>query len=124
MIAVDVFEPIDHESVVQMVVDKIETMIVDGVLKGGASLPSEREMADAFHVSRPKLREALQVLESRNLVTVRHGDGTYIAELTGQALRYDARLVRPDVDGPVVLELADHGQVVDDRSADIDRRPV
>ena len=56
MIAVDVFEPIDHESVVQMVVDKIETMIVDGVLKGGARLPSEREMADAFHVSRPKLR--------------------------------------------------------------------
>ena len=52
MIAVDVFEPIDHESVVQMVVDKIETMIVDGVLKGGARLPSEREMADAFHVSR------------------------------------------------------------------------
>lgn len=86
MIAVDVFEPIDHESVVQMVVDKIETMIVDGVLKGGARLPSEREMADAFHVSRPKLREALQILESRNLVTVRHGDGTYIAELTGRAM--------------------------------------
>ena len=43
-------------------------------------------MADAFHVSRPKLREALQVLESRNLVTVRHGDGTYIAELTGRAM--------------------------------------
>ncbi|PZO68047.1 MAG: GntR family transcriptional regulator, partial [Pelagerythrobacter marensis] len=57
-----------------------------GVLKGGARLPSEREMADAFHVSRPKLREALQVLESRNLVTVRHGDGTYIAELTGRAM--------------------------------------
>ncbi len=43
-------------------------------------------MADAFHVSRPNLREALQVLESRNLVTVRHGDGTYIAELTGRAM--------------------------------------
>ena len=86
LISVDVFAPIDHESVVQMVVDKIETMIVDGVLKGGARLPSEREMADAFHVSRPKLREALQVLESRNLVTVRHGDGTYIAELTGRAM--------------------------------------
>jgi len=37
-------------------------------------------------VSRPKLREALQVLEGRNLVTVRHGDGTYIAELTGRAM--------------------------------------
>ena len=66
--------------------DKIERMIFVGVLKGGARLPSEREMADAFHVPRPKLREALQVLESRNLVTVRHGDGTYIAELTGRAM--------------------------------------
>lgn len=86
MIAAQVFEPIAHESVVQVVVDKIETMIVEGVLKGGARLPSEREMAEAFRVSRPKLREALQILETRGLVSVRHGDGTYIAELTGQAM--------------------------------------
>ncbi|GGF81070.1 GntR family transcriptional regulator [Paracoccus acridae] len=86
MIAAKVFEPVEHESVVQAVVDRIETMIVDGILKGGARLPSEREMSDAFQVSRPKLREALQVLESRNLVTIRHGDGTYIAELTGRAM--------------------------------------
>lgn len=86
MIATAVFEPIEHESVAEVIVDRIETMIVDGVLKAGARLPSEREMADAFGISRPKLREALQILESRSLVTVRHGDGTYIAELTGRAM--------------------------------------
>ncbi len=86
MIATEVFEPIDHESVVDVVVGKIETMIVDGVLKGGARLPSERELSEALSVSRPKLREALQVLETRNLITVRHGDGTFIAELTGRAM--------------------------------------
>lgn len=86
MIAAEVFEPIDHESVVDVVVGKVETMIVDGILKDGARLPSEREMAEAFGVSRPKLREALQVLEDRGLVHVRHGDGTYIAELTGRAM--------------------------------------
>lgn len=86
MIAAQVFEPIDHESVVEAVVSRIETMIVDGVLKDGTRLPSEREMAQAFGVSRPKLREALQVLEGRNLVSVRHGDGTYVAELTGRAM--------------------------------------
>ena len=86
MIAAEIFEPIDHESVVDTVVGKVETMIVDGVLKSGARLPSEREMADAFGVSRPKLREALQTLEARGLVHVRHGDGTYIAELTGRAM--------------------------------------
>ncbi|MFS4439163.1 FadR/GntR family transcriptional regulator [Paracoccaceae bacterium GXU_MW_L88] len=62
MIAAEIFEPIDHESVVDTVVGKVETMIFDGVLKDGARLPSEREMADAFGVSRPKLREALQRL--------------------------------------------------------------
>lgn len=86
MIAAEIFEPIDHKSVVDTVVGKVETMIVDGVLKDGARLPSEREMADAFGVSRPKLREALQTLEARGLVHVRHGDGTYIAELTGRAM--------------------------------------
>lgn len=86
MIAAEIFGPIDHESVVDVVVGKVETMIVDGVLKDGTRLPSEREMAQAFGVSRPKLREALQVLEDRGLVHVRHGDGTYIAELTGRAM--------------------------------------
>lgn len=86
MIAAEVFGPIDHESVVDVVVGKIETMIVDGILKDGIRLPSERDMAEAFGISRPKLREALQMLEDRGLVHVRHGDGTYIAELTGRAM--------------------------------------
>lgn len=86
MIAAEVFGPIDHESVVDVVVGKVETMIVDGILKDGIRLPSERDMAEAFGISRPKLREALQMLEDRGLVHVRHGDGTYIAELTGRAM--------------------------------------
>ena len=86
MIAKEVFEPIDHASIVDAVVGKVETMIVDGILKEGVRLPSERELAEAFGVSRPKLREALQILEDRNLVTVRHGDGTFVAELTGRAM--------------------------------------
>lgn len=86
MIAKDVFDPIDHESIVDALVNKIESMIVDGVLRDGVRLPSERELADAFGVSRPKVREALHILEERNLVTVRHGDGTFVAELTGRAM--------------------------------------
>ncbi|MCP5087591.1 MAG: FadR family transcriptional regulator, partial [Rhodobacteraceae bacterium] len=54
------FEPIDHDSVVDAVVSQIESMIVSGVLKEGRKLPSEREMAELMDVSRPKLREALK----------------------------------------------------------------
>ncbi len=80
------FEPVGHESIADAVVEQIETMIVDGILKEGRRLPSERDLAEAMSVSRPKLREALQILEQRGLVSVRHGEGTFIAALTGRAM--------------------------------------
>ncbi|MCP9484022.1 FadR family transcriptional regulator [Shimia sp. CNT1-13L.2] len=80
------FDPVGHESLAVAVVDQIESMIVDGILKEGRKLPSERDLAEALGVSRPKLREALQILEERGLVHVRHGEGTYIAALSGRAM--------------------------------------
>ena len=80
------FDQVGHESIADAVVFQIEAMIVDGILKEGRKLPSERELAEAMGVSRPKLREALQTLEERGLVTVRHGDGTFIAALSGRAM--------------------------------------
>lgn len=80
------FEPVGHESISDAVVDQIESMIVDGILKEGRKLPSERELAEAMGVSRPKIREALQELESNGLVTVRHGEGTFVSTLTGRAM--------------------------------------
>ncbi|WP_259792214.1 FadR/GntR family transcriptional regulator [Aliiroseovarius crassostreae] len=80
------FEQVGHESIAEAVVHQIEQMIVDGILKEGRKLPSERELAEAMGVSRPKLREALQTLEDRGLVHVRHGEGTFIATLSGRAM--------------------------------------
>lgn len=80
------FEPIDHGSVADAVVEQIEMLIVAGVLKEGSKLPSEREMAELFDVSRPKLREALKRLEDQDLLQVRHGEGSVIAPLIGKAL--------------------------------------
>jgi GntR family transcriptional repressor for pyruvate dehydrogenase complex len=80
------FDPVGHESVADAVIEQIEQMIVDGILKEGRKLPSERDLADAMGVSRPKLREALQTLEQRGLIHVRHGEGSFIAQLTGRAM--------------------------------------
>lgn len=80
------FEPVGHDSIADAVVEQIEGMIVDGILKEGRKLPSERELAEAMGVSRPKLREALQTLEDRGLVKVRHGEGSFVASLTGRAM--------------------------------------
>lgn len=80
------FEPIGHESVADAVIAQIESMVAAGVLKEGRKLPSERELSEVLHVSRPKLREALAALEERGLVITRHGEGTFIAPLTGKAM--------------------------------------
>lgn len=80
------FEPIGHESVAHAAVAQVEDLIASGILRQGRKLPSERELAEMLGISRPKLREALQILEERGLVQTRHGEGSFVAALTGQAM--------------------------------------
>ena len=86
MTPASLFEPIGHESLADAVVAQIEELIASGILKQGRKLPSERDLAESLKVSRPKLREALQTLEERGLVQTRHGEGTFVSALTGQAM--------------------------------------
>jgi DNA-binding FadR family transcriptional regulator len=55
----------------------IESM-KNGVLRPGARVPSERELAMQFGASRATVRKALQVLEEDHLVERRLGSGTFI----------------------------------------------
>ena len=80
------FEPIPSVSVVDAVIEQVERMILSGVLKSGSKLPSERELSDQLSVSRPKLRDAIKILEQRGLLTVKHGEGTFVSSLIGTAL--------------------------------------
>lgn len=81
-----IFEKIEIDTVSDAVVNQIEQLIISGVLKSGEKLPSERELAELMNVSRPKIRDAIKVLEERGLLMVKHGGGTFIGELTGTAL--------------------------------------
>ena len=47
------------------IVTALETMILEGSLRPGEKLPSERDLAKQFEVSRPSVREAIQALESK-----------------------------------------------------------
>jgi DNA-binding FadR family transcriptional regulator len=68
------YEAIAHELLV---------LILGGHLAVGDRLPSERQLAARFGVSRPTIREALSALESRGLVETRVGSGTFVAERAG-----------------------------------------
>lgn len=62
-----------------VIMQQLESLIVDGTYRAGDRLPSERDLAGQLDVSRPSLREAIQKLEAKGLVTRRHGGGTYVS---------------------------------------------
>src|SRR3546814_13811341 len=49
-------------------------------------LPSEKELAASFQVSRPIVREALSRLRSDGILVSRHGSGSYIQHQPNRAL--------------------------------------
>ena len=59
---------------------QLEQRILEGALKVGDRLPSERELSLEMGVSRPSLREAIQKLASKGLLYSRHGGGTFVAD--------------------------------------------
>ncbi len=74
----NMYLPIQTERLYQQIVDQIEGRIVAGDLKVGDQLPSERELAEQFTVSRIAVREAVKALQEKGLVEIRPGIGTFI----------------------------------------------
>ncbi len=68
------------------VVSQIHELIKEGRVKAGDQLPSERELAETFKVSRTSVREALRALETRGLIISRTGMGNFVADLPIESL--------------------------------------
>jgi len=79
------FQRIETEKLSQSVVRQIELLILQGILRPGERLPSERELSDRMGVSRPSLRDAVADLQERGLIVSRPGSGIYVAEVLGSA---------------------------------------
>ena len=69
------FQTAKQTKVFQDVVAQIQEAILDGRLKTGDTLPSERQLKDMFNISRGTLREALRVLEQKGLIEIKLGVG-------------------------------------------------
>ena len=78
------FGPVERTTLHEQIVKKIKTMIEDGTLKPGDSLPSERQLAKDMEVSRIPVREALKMLEFLGVIEIRHGRAAVVRGL-GQA---------------------------------------
>ena len=82
--AIDAYARIPHSRTSAEIIQQIELLILEGVLRDNERLPSERELSRRFDVSRPILREALKELEARGLLVSHHGGGTFVADVIGQ----------------------------------------
>jgi GntR family transcriptional repressor for pyruvate dehydrogenase complex len=78
--------PIKSTRIYEEIVRQVKAMIAEGRLKGGDRLPPERDLAEKFVVSRTSVREALRALESLGLVEIRPGEGTFVRQVSIDAL--------------------------------------
>jgi len=59
---------------------KLEEALLDGTFPANAKLPSERELAERYAVSRNTVREAIQQLGARGLVQIRPRSGVFVSD--------------------------------------------
>jgi GntR family transcriptional regulator, transcriptional repressor for pyruvate dehydrogenase complex len=78
--------PIKSTRIYEEIVRQVKQMITEGRLKSGDQLPPERDLAEKFVVSRTSVREALRALESLGLIEIRPGEGTFVREVSIDAL--------------------------------------
>src|SRR5687768_1187938 len=72
-------EPLEREQrLYERVVEKVLELISSGAWKPGFRLPSERELSEAFGVSRTVVREAVKALEARGVLESATGSGVSV----------------------------------------------
>jgi GntR family transcriptional repressor for pyruvate dehydrogenase complex len=87
------YAPLESTRLYEQVVTQIEKQILSGKLCCGDRLPTERELAQQFRVSRTVIREAVKALREKGLVQSHPGRGTFITDGTRHAARQSLGLM-------------------------------
>jgi GntR family transcriptional repressor for pyruvate dehydrogenase complex len=74
----ETLRPLRRRNLSHEIASVLAEQIARGHLKPGERLRSERDLSEAFAVSRSSVREAIKTLESRGLVEGRQGGGTFV----------------------------------------------
>ncbi|MBL8590692.1 MAG: FadR family transcriptional regulator [Methylobacteriaceae bacterium] len=108
-------EPITRQGASEKVVHRLLALVKAGDLGPGDRLPSERELADRFQVSRPTIREAVRALAVLGVVKTRHGGGIFVSAMEASdilgPLSFFLTLERMDVDHLYQARLVIEGEI-------------
>jgi GntR family transcriptional repressor for pyruvate dehydrogenase complex len=82
------FKPVRQGRISEEIAQQLKESILLGLFKPGDRLPSERDLADQFKVSRVVIREALRALENLGFILTRQGaaGGAFVTDLTFERL--------------------------------------
>ena len=74
---------LEEKNLPQKISEDIISLILEKNLQPGDKLPNETVLSNRLNAGRSSIREAMKLLASRNIVTIRQGSGTYIATSPG-----------------------------------------
>jgi GntR family transcriptional regulator, transcriptional repressor for pyruvate dehydrogenase complex len=95
----DPVEPLQRESIVDVLETRLSQDTLDGRHAIGSYLPPERQLADGYGVTRTTLKHAFERLVQAGMLETRHGLGTRVrdyarlgsADLLPRLVRHDAK---------------------------------
>lgn len=79
-------EQASGRSQTDVVIEGIKLLLTRGELEPGSRLPTEKDLAAQFGVSRGSLREGVRALAALGVLEPRQGDGTYVTALDPRTL--------------------------------------
>lgn len=111
-----VFHAIKQKKISSQIVEQVKGLITNGQLKPGDSLPPERELMKVFNVSRPTLREALNMLSTMGFVQMSQRQRTKVKSLTpSNIIEPLRRLLKEDI--KTALELVEARSIIETANA-------
>ncbi|GFK95855.1 Putative L-lactate dehydrogenase operon regulatory protein [Fundidesulfovibrio magnetotacticus] len=116
-----VLQPVESQRLYQQVASQVAEALAGREWQPGQRLPSERDLALRFGVSRPTIREAIIALELQGLVEVRTGSGIFVKDLPAEP----GQAVRASMDqGPSPFDLISARIVIEGELAAIAARDI
>lgn len=103
---------VKHTRLYEQVISNIEQQYQEGKLKLGDKLPTERELAALFNISRGTLRDAFRVLESQGIIETRPGGGRYLRKsLKEEAVKGES--IINDLQNVAILDLLEAREILE-----------
>lgn len=86
-------KPIKPKRIADQVFDQLHDLILRRMFKPGEKIMTERELAEAFQVSRTSVRDAINKLVVMGMLEQRQGQGTFVRHPGGKTHAYMAKMM-------------------------------